>query len=427
MKKLLILTLALGLFCFSQPEINAQEQPTQQPSAEELEKEKADRATKAYRLLDQVIDEAQSLRLTENRVRVQIIAADILWDENQGRARSLFAMAADGVAELSRYQSPIPNRGGATNDGMGFTFQGGIGPRNTRNLVQLRQDLILTVARHDATLAYQLLAATKPPVPPQNDQRGPRNLSSEENLEQALLARISSLDPKLAAQNAEQMIDKGQFPRTLPEVLNQLQRQDPEAAAKLADKTVKKIQATNILTNNEANSLAQMLIAYGPRQQVSTTQTNAPIPSRGPVLDQSLFVDLLSTMVDAALKVTPSPTNQRTAANQRRVVTVGPGGNRSGVGAPPTEAQSEQLNGRILLGNLQMKMALIEQYLPAKASLVRQKAAEAGLPTNQTTLDFPALRNNPTADALYQAAASAPQQMQSRLYQQAAFKALEEG
>ncbi len=426
MKKLLILTLALGLFCFSQTEINAQEQPAQQPSAEELEKEKADRATKAYRLLDQVIDEAQSLRLTENRVRVQIIAADILWDQNQGRSRSLFAMAADGVAELGRYQSPIPIRGGVPSDGMGFTFQGGIGPRNNRSVAQLRQDLVLTVARHDATLAYQLLAATKPPVPPQNDQRGPRNLSSEENLEQALLARISSLDPKLAAQNAEQMMDKGQFPRTLPEVLNHLQRQDPEAAAKLADKTVKKIQATNILTNNEANSLAQMLIAYGPRQQVSTTQTNAPAPSRGPVLDQSLFVELLSSMVDAALKVTPSPTNQRTAANQRRVVTVGPGGNRSGVGAPPTEAQSEQLNGRILLGNLQMKMALIEQYLPAKAPLVRQKAAEAGLPSNQT-LDFPMLRNNPTADALYQAAASAPQQMQSRLYQQAAFKALEEG
>ena len=37
------------------------------------------------------------------------------------------------------------------------------------------------------------------------------------------------------------------------------------------------------------------------------------------------------------------------------------------------------------------------------------------------------LRDNPTADALIQAAATAPQQMQSRLYQQAAFRAIEEG
>ena len=40
---------------------------------------------------------------------------------------------------------------------------------------------------------------------------------------------------------------------------------------------------------------------------------------------------------------------------------------------------------------------------------------------------FSALQGNPTADALVQAAASAPQQVQPRLYQQAAYKALEEG
>jgi hypothetical protein len=40
-------------------------------------------------LLDQVIDEGQSLRLPENRVRLQVNAADLLWDHNQERARSL--------------------------------------------------------------------------------------------------------------------------------------------------------------------------------------------------------------------------------------------------------------------------------------------------------------------------------------------------
>ena len=150
--------------------------------------------------------------------------------------------------------------------------------------------------------------------------------NAEENLEQALLARIASLDPKLAAQNAEQMMEKGQFPRTLPEVINQLYRQDPEAAAKLADKAVKKIQAANILTTLDAVSLAQMLLLPGPRQPASgtATTTTAPEPrGRGPVLEQSLYVDLLTTVVDGALKVTP--TQNRGQANQRRVVNVGPG------------------------------------------------------------------------------------------------------
>jgi hypothetical protein len=51
--------------------------------------------------------------------------------------------------------------------------------------------------------------------------------------------------------------------------------------------------------------------------------------------------------------------------------------------------------------------------------------------TNNPSLNvaqtFSALQGNVTADALVQAAASAPQQMQPRLYQQAAYKALEEG
>ena len=87
MKKIFVLTLALGCFASRRGRSSAQDQPTTQPSAEELDKQKAEREKNAYRLLDQVIDEAQSLRLIENRVRVQIGAADMLWDQNQGRAR----------------------------------------------------------------------------------------------------------------------------------------------------------------------------------------------------------------------------------------------------------------------------------------------------------------------------------------------------
>ena len=115
MKKAIILSLTLASFCFSASPLRAQDQPAQpaqqqQPSTEELDKQKAEREKNAYRLLDQVIDEAQSLRLVENRVRIQINAADMLWDQNQGRARSLFASAAEGIAELTRTQAANNNR-----------------------------------------------------------------------------------------------------------------------------------------------------------------------------------------------------------------------------------------------------------------------------------------------------------------------------
>jgi hypothetical protein len=431
MKKLTILTLTLVLFCFSASPLLAQDQPAQpQPSAEELEKQKAEREKDAYRLLDQIVDEAQSLRLVENRARIQINAADLLWDQNQGRARSLFASAAEGIAEFNRTPATNNNR---RNQGVvdtnGFALQG-YGPPNMRSY-QLRQELVLTAARHDAALAYQLLASTRPPanMQPAADARGPRaQLTSEDNLEQQLLGRIASLDPKLAAQNAEQMMDKGQFPSTISEVINQLYKQDAAAAEKLADKTVKKIQTANLLAKTDAGNLVQGLLRGGPRPagESNSSTANAPAPRWAPVLGQAAYVDLLSTVVDAALKAAPQTQNRGN----------GPvAGNRGGAGpnsGPPqlTDAQIEQSNARRLLAGLQQLLPMIDQYLPSKAALVRQKTSEL-FATNNSGMNiaqtFSALQGNPTADALVQAAATAPPQMQPRLYQQAAYKALEEG
>ena len=443
MKNLIILTLALGLFYAAATQARAQEQPKPQPSetpsAEEVEKEKAEREKNAFRLLDQVIDEAQSLRLIENRVRVQVGAADMLWDRNQGRARSLFAMAGEGVAELGRStqsNNNNPRRNDAANQ--------------DRRAFQMRQELVLAAAKHDAQLAYQLLASTKPPAPvaqPSVDPRVPRPpMFTEDALEQTLLGRIAALDPKFAAQNAEQMMEKGQFPRTVTDVINQLYKQDPDAAAKLADKTVKKVQAANLLQNNDAATLAQSLIMGGPRVPgTSTTPATTPATSgpanfifgaRGPVLDQSQYIELLSTFVDAALKITPAPqnNNQRPAAGGRPAggAGIGPRGAVAVAQSPqstggPTPAQTEQINARRLFGTMTGILPLLDQYLPSKASAVRQKMTELGIAPSQPSNLMAQLGQNPSVDALIQAAATAPQQVQARLYQQAAYKALDEG
>lgn len=427
MKKIFVLTLALGLFCITEWPVPAQEQPTEQASAEELEKQKAERERNAYRLLDQILDEAQSLRLTENRVRVQINGADMLWGQNQGRARSLFALAAESIAELGRTQATTSNRRSAPG-GNNF-YQGNVGPTNFRSF-NLRQELVLSAARHDAALAYQLLAATKPPVgmQPTPDQRGPRStITSEDSLEQMLLGRIAALDPKLAAQNAEQMLEKGQFPTSIPEVLNQLQHQDAEAATKLADKTVKRLQASNLLSSNEAGSLVQILLRGGPRPAGGAVAT-PPLSGRAlpAVLEQSAYVDLLSVAVDAALKAVPPSQNSQRVPAQPRARGAGPNVARSTNSQAPTEAQVEQNNARRLLAGLQIVLPMIDQYLPSKAPTVRQKMSELGMGGNMMQT-INAMQGEPTTDALVQAAANAPQQMQSRIYQQAAYKALEEG
>ena len=71
MKKLLLIGLILAAFAAVSP-LLAQDPAPQTPSPEEVEKQKAELEKNGYRLLDQVINEAQSLRLPENRVRTQI-------------------------------------------------------------------------------------------------------------------------------------------------------------------------------------------------------------------------------------------------------------------------------------------------------------------------------------------------------------------
>lgn len=429
MNKLFILLLVLGvtfLPVFAQDQ--STQQPTQQPTptAEEQEKEKAEKQKNAYRLLDQIIDEAQSLRLPENRVRVQTTAADLLWDGNQGRARTLFTMAAESVAELGRQQQQnIANNRRP-------------GPQNVeRRAFQLRQELVLAAARHDAQLAYQLLAITKPaalPAPQANDPRMPRpQITPEDNLEQMLLGRIAAIDPKFAAQNAEQMMDKGQFPRSLTEVLNNLFMQDYDAAAKLADKTATRLQTTNLLTNPEAAGLAQALLVRGPRPAEKPAVIKVTGQAMLPVVGQSAYADLLASVIDAVLKATPAinqGTQQRGQVRRTGVVS-GVGQVNASVTMPTNDAQVEQNSARRLLAGLQVSLPLIDQYAPSKSAAVRQKLTEMGLGTittyNNMAQTMSALQGNPTTDALVQAAATAPPQMQPRLYQQAAFKALEEG
>ena len=426
MKKSLFLTLAVIIVTAFVP-VRAQEPASQQPTSDDAARLKTELEKNAFRLLDQVIDETQSLRLPENRVRVQISAADLLWDRNQERARSLFQQASESIVELIRSTGSAPanqQRGGQQPDRRAFA---------------LRQELVLTAARHDAPLAYQLLAATKAPASAQNQTADPRNprlqFNSDDNLEQTLLGRVAALDPKLAAQNAEQMMDRGQFPRTLGEVINQLQRQDPEAATKLADKTIKRIEAANLLTNNDASNLAQSLLNAGPRVAVNTNSTTStdtksqpPQQTRAPVLEPPAYTELLSTVIDLALKAAPQQQNAQRANQVRgRGPNAQPQNNQPP--SPPTDAQIEQSNARRLLSGLQQLLPSIDQLLPGRSSAVRQKLTEFGIADN-TRANLAQVMNTlqqADAEALVQAAATAPPQLQSRLYQQAAVKALEDG
>jgi hypothetical protein len=393
--------------------------PTSAQTDEEKQKQQEALEKKATALLEQIVGEVQLLKLPENRIRVQTAAGDLLWKRNEDRARSMFSLAADGVADMMR-----------STDG-----------NLQRSAVQLRQEVVLTAAQHDAALAYQLLATTRSLTPSADTGNDFRRRGPDINLEESLLARVAAIDPKLAAQKVEEALGKGEYPNTLAQVLAGLELQDKEAAAKLTAKVVSKLQSENMLANVQAEMLALNLLRAGPRPARNATNatsatSGAPAvanqPSANttgvPVLAESSFQDLMNTVIDAALRATPqAANNQRGGNNQRGRGNFG--GAQVAGQSQLTDGQIEQQNARRLLAGLQGLLPQIDQYLPARATAVRNKMTELGMGNNPQLAftQMNSLMQQGTADSLLAAAPAAPPQMQARIYQQAAQKALDEG
>ena len=92
-------------------------------------------------------------------------------------------------------------------------------------------------------------------------------------------------------------------------------------------------------------------------------------------------------------------------------------------------AQVAQNNARMLLRNLQNMLPQIDQVLPERSQAVRQKLTELGFANNSNNRNSNQMVNQMPGDseALMNAAANLPPPMQSRLYQEAARRAADEG
>jgi hypothetical protein len=387
------------------------------PDAQQQQEEKLKLETKAAALLEQVVAEAQTLRLPENRIRVQIAAGDMLWDRSAPRARGLLV---DAGAILGQMMMDVDRTD--RND--------------VQTLNQLRQDLVLTAGRHDAELGYQLLRSTQQQaMSGANVLNGRRMIPDQSaNLEQSLLATIAATDPKVAYQKAAEALDKGEYPTSLTRVLAQLQTKDQEAFKKLAEKTLSRLGSDNMVASREATSLTVSLLIGGPRHATTATSTpaeaNATTTTRigsSQVLNESAYHDLMDNAITAALTATSSPpgNNQRGGGGAR--IVRGPQTNQQ---TPPDDAQTRQNNARVLLGSMQNMLPQIEQYLPERAQAVRQKLTDLGMGNNANQNFGNQMRTamqQGTSESLATAASTAPAQIQPQLYRQAAQKAIDEG
>ena len=393
------------------------------PDAAKQQEEKAKLEAKAAVLLEQIVGESQGLKLPENRIRVSVVAGDLLWDRNPARARGLFADAAAMLSQLM-IETDRSER------------------RDWQVVSALRRELVLSAGRHDAELGYQLLRQTQPPVGTDAaNRRG--GFPEADNLEQNLLAVIAATDPKVAYQKATEALDKGEYPMSLSRVLSQLQAKDQEAFKKLSEKTLSRLSSDNLLANGQAVPVAMSLLRTGPpvatTAPAATNNANARA-NNSQVLTESGFHDLLNNAVTAALTATPRTNpagdNQQTRGARRQGMMVDGGGRvtlvdpqRGDASQQQDPAQVAQNNARMLLRNLQNMLPQIDQVLPERSQAVRQKLTELGFANNSNNRNSNQMVNQMpgNSEALMNAAANLPPPMQSRLYQEAARRAADEG
>jgi hypothetical protein len=357
-----------------------------EPTAEQLELER-----KALVLLNEIIGETSSLKLVENRIRLQTRSAEILWPHDQERAREIFNTAAIDLAAAAN----------------------GIEPDNPQyyNLAnaisQIRRQTVNTIAQYDPKLALDFLRSTRPLPPPVQPGANVRQPDQELMLESQLANRIAARDPQQALRLAEEILSRG-LSSNLMQVLDQLRTSDPEGAARLTAGVVKKLRTANFANDYEAANIASYLLfatrapensnnsnANGQTSAGATTLNTNLTNQRRLQLDEATRRELVNSLVNA---VTSASNNQ------------GRSGNVGG-----------------LLSTVQQLMPEVERYAPAQAASVRRRLEGFGGRAERGSREYRQLMETGTPDALVEAAAKATPEMRQQLYRTAAFKALNEG
>ncbi|MBD0327311.1 MAG: hypothetical protein ICV68_12815, partial [Pyrinomonadaceae bacterium] len=100
-----VIALALLIACASaHTTITAQTTPAQAPT-EKQPKISKELEQKALVMLDEIIKDSQSFRLTENRLRLKAMAASLLWKHDEARARIYFKETLAGIVDLMNNQN----------------------------------------------------------------------------------------------------------------------------------------------------------------------------------------------------------------------------------------------------------------------------------------------------------------------------------
>jgi hypothetical protein len=397
----IVLLLVSSLLAQTEPERNR----TQQSPPQEAQRPEADQKAakeiekKALDLIDELVAEAASLRLAENRVHILTTAADILWPRNEERARALAREAIDQVVSQMREAKEKT----AQEDGQYFDSRY---PRRF-TAPYIHQTVLNLLARRDAKLALEFLQLMRS-LRPGGASRDLGEEQQEKMMEMNLASQIAENDPQTALRIAEDYLDENLDYQAV-NLWSTLQRKDPKAASALTDKIIGAIKSKDILSDYNASGFVFTVLSVLRSQAVEIENArNNPNAVNAPQINsadmQQAYRDALEVVAAATLKITVNGLINQDDANR----------------------------SRNLLMQIPNYLPDIDKFLPSRGAAVRAKIAQFdkakfGSPYEKFYAEYGNDLQTKSLQELLALAPQAPQEVRQNVYYQAVHKAIEQG
>ena len=375
-------------------------QPPQAPQQTEEEKKTAkELEKKAMALIDEMVADAISLRLVENRVYILIAASDALWSRDESRAKALARQAMDQVAAHMREA----REKAAREDGQYSDSR----YHHRCDASYLRHTVLNLLAKRDAKLAVEFLQLTRS-LRQTDNSRDPGEEQQEKMLELNIASQVAGSDPQTALRIAEEHLS-GKLDPQVVHFWNVLQGKDPKAASILTERIISSLKSQDILTDyNAAGFVFSALSVLRSRaHEIANSQDNPDAPNAAHLDSagiQQAYRDALEVVVAAALKITVNNMID----------------------------QEEAFRARNLLMQIPSYLTDIENLLPSRIAAIRAKVAQfdkAGHnnPNDKFHAEYGRDLHGKSPQELLALASKAPQDFRQNIYHQAVNKAIEEG
>ena len=254
--------LVLGVALFSTVFVNthAQQDGATPPNKEEI----AALREKAFKVLDSVAGQLNTLQSPENRARMGSNLVYSLWQHDEERARSLLRLVQEDIkTELQKYAPPAREY------------------ETVAVYLKLRQDTIERVSKYDPEAAFDFLKATQPVF----ERPFPQPIvDAEQSLELRLAKQVASRNPDVALKLGRQTLERG-FSSDLITLLSKLTRHHEQQAQILYKDIVEKLRNADMLNDWNVRYFVQSLV----------------MSFRPPAANEAAFRELVGIFVTKAL------------------------------------------------------------------------------------------------------------------------------